>query len=257
MTLAVEQAGTGIPLVFLHAFPLDRRMWVPQSSFSRNYRVIALDFPGFGGSPSSAPIATMEWMAREVISTLDGLSAREPAVFIGLSMGGYVLLQIARIFPDRVRAAAFVSTKSTPDTPEAREKRMASVALVEKEGTPALAAKMIENLLGSTTLAERPAVVEQVKSLIESQSPHAVVSALRGMAERPEATTVLSGLTVPGLFISGAEDTVIKSSEMEAMSKKVRKSEFHVVEKAGHLLNIERPEAFESLLSHFLKRRVL
>ena len=257
MTLAVEQAGTGIPLVFLHAFPLDRRMWVPQSSFSRHYRVITIDFPGFGGSPISAPTATMEWMAREVISTLDGLGARERAVFVGLSMGGYVLLQIARYFPDRVRAAVFASTKSTADTPEARAKRLENVALVEKQGVPALAKQMMESVLGETTRKERPAVVDQVREIMESQSTHAVIAALRGMAERQDTSAVLSGLTVPSLMMLGAEDGIIKPADMELMAKRANKSEFHLVEKAGHLLNLERPDIFENLLSHFLKRRVL
>jgi pimeloyl-ACP methyl ester carboxylesterase len=257
MTLAAEQAGTGIPLVFLHAYPLDRRMWVPQSPFSRHFRVITVDFPGFGGSPSSAPIATMEWMARETISTLDGLGARERAVFVGLSMGGYVLLQIARLFPDRVRAAAFVATKSTPDSPEAKQKRLDHIALVEKEGVPALVAGLTGTLLGETSQKERPAIVAEARAIMESQTPHAIISALRGMAERPDTSAVLSGLTAPALFIAGAEDTVIQRADMEAMANRAKKSELHVVEKAGHLVNMERPDAFESLLSHFLKRRVL
>lgn len=257
MSLAIEEAGSGIPLVFLHAFPLDRRMWVPQSSFSRNYHVITLDFPGFGGTPISAPISTMEWMAREVISTLDGASVKQPAIFAGLSMGGYVLLQIARLFPERLRAAVFAATKASADSTEAREKRFTNVALVEKDGVPALVSRMNDVLLGETTRRERPQVVATVKDIAESQTPHAVIAALRGLAERPDTHDVLDSLQVPALFLAGAEDAIIKPAEMEAMSQRVKKKEFHVIEKAGHLLNLERPDEFENLISHFLKRRVL
>ena len=257
MPLAVDQSGSGIPLVFLHAFPLDRRMWSPQSKFSRNYRFIAPDLPGFGASPLGSSAPSMESMARDVITTLDQLGAREPAVFVGLSMGGYVLFQIARLFPQRLRAAAFMATRVGADSPEAREKRFQNVALVEKEGVGALVERMVPALLGETTRNERPDAVQTVKSIMSDQAAAGVTAALKAMAARPDLSTVLEGLNCPALLVAGAEDAVIKADEMDSMSKRLRVKEFHVVEKAGHLLNIERPEVLNDLLSHFLKRRVL
>jgi len=256
MSLAAEQAGSGVPLVFLHAFPLDRRMWAPQESLSRHYRRIAVDFPGFNESRLTST-SSMESMARAVMKTLDGLAVREKAVFVGLSMGGYVLMQLARIFPDRIRAAAFVSTRSGADTPEGKQKRLENIEIVQKQGVKVFVERQIPALLGETTQKERPAVIEQFRKIAMAQPANAIVGALRGMAERGDTSTVLDGLQCPALFVSGAEDTIIQSAEMEGMSRRVKNSEFHVVEKAGHLLNLERPEALDDLLNHFLKRRVL
>lgn len=255
MSLAVEQSGTGIPLVFLHGFPLDKRMWAPQASFSRHYRMITIDLPGFGQSRLSG--SSMDAMARSVVKTLDGLGIREKCVFVGLSMGGYVLLNIARIFPDRLRAAVLVSTRSAPDSPEGKERRFQNIEIVQKQGIPVLMDRQLPLLLGETTQKERPTVIQEVRDIGESQTAEGLAAGLRGMAERADTSTVLDGLQCPALFISGAEDTVIKSAEMELISRRAKNSEFHVVEKAGHLLNLERPDVFEELLSHFLKRRVL
>lgn len=256
MSLASEQAGNGIPLVFLHAFPLDRRMWAPQESFAKHYRRIAVDFPGFNESRLTTS-SSMETMARGVMKTLDSLGVREKAVFVGLSMGGYVLMQIARVFPDRIRAAAFVSTRSAPDTAEGKQKRLDNIEIVQKQGVKKLVELQLPALLGETTHRERPNVVETVRGIANAQPADAIIGALRGMAERSDMSTVLDGLQCPALFVSGAEDTIIKSSEMEGMAKRVKNSEFHVVEKVGHLLSLERPEALDDLINHFLKRRVL
>jgi 3-oxoadipate enol-lactonase len=256
MTLSAAQSGSGIPVVFLHAFPLDRRMWAPQESFAKHFRFISVDFPGFGESPIGIA-SSMESMGRAVMKTLDGISLREKAVFVGLSMGGYVLFQIARIFPDRIRAAAFISTRSGADTPEGRQKRLENIEIVKKQGVNAFLEKAIPGLLGETTHKERPEVFSKVRSLAATQTADGIIAALTGMAERPDTSTVLDGLQCPALFVAGAEDTIIKSAEMEAMSKRVKNSEFHLVEKAGHLLSLERPDALEDLLNHFLKRRVL
>lgn len=258
MALAIENTGTGVPLVFLHAFPLSKSMWKPQvDALSRNFRVITVDLPGFGESPVAKDTTRMEDAARAVIRTLDERGVTQPAVFTGLSMGGYVLLQILRVAPQRVRAAVLVSTRTAADTPEGKEKRLQNVALVEKDGVTALADRMLPALLGDSTRQERSGLVEQVRAEIRRQPATAVTAALRGMAERPESTPVLAGIACPAMIVAGAEDTVIKSDEMEAMSKKIPKGEFQLIEKAGHLLSLEAPERFNDVFLHFLKRRVL
>ena len=258
MSLAVEQAGTGVPLVFLHAFPLDGGMWEPQvAALSRNFRVITVHMPGFGASADGKPVMKMDETARSVVRALDDRNLTQPAVFTGLSMGGYVLLQILRFVPMRVRAAVLCSTRSVPDTKEGKEKRMQNVALVEKEGAGALAEKMIPSLLGESTRQSRPEVADRVRAMIKKQSPAAIAAALKGMAERGDTTTVLSGIACPALVVSGTEDTVIPTAEMEEMGRKIPKGEFEAIEKAGHLLNLEAPDRFNEIFLHFLKRRVL
>ncbi len=259
MTLSIENTGngTGIPIIFLHAFPLDQTMWKSQSPLARNFRMISVDLPGFGASLAGNTTMRMEDTARAIMRTLEERGVIQPAVFAGLSMGGYVLLQILRLFPQRVRAAVLASTRSGSDSKDAVEKRMENVALVEKEGVSALCEKMIPSLLGEATRQSRPDVVDEVRAIFRRQPAAAVTAALRGMAERTDTSPILEGIACPALVLSGAQDTLIKSEEMEAMAKRIPKAEFQVIEKAGHLLNMEAPEQFNDLFLHFLKRHVL
>jgi pimeloyl-ACP methyl ester carboxylesterase len=213
--------------------------------------------PGFGTSPAGKPVMKLDETARSIIRALDDRNITQPAVFTGLSMGGYVLFQVLRFVPMRVRAAVLCSTRSAADTPEGKEKRMQNVALVEKEGVGALAEKMIPSLLGESTRQTRPEIADRVRASIKKQPAAAVTAALKGMAERGDTTTVLSGIACPALVVSGTEDTVIPTAEMEEMGKKIPKGEFQAIEKAGHLLNLEAPDRFNDIFLHFLKRRVL
>lgn len=249
---------SGIPIVFLHAFPLSREMWKDTLPFfQRNFQPIAFDFPGFGNSAITEKTASMEFMARSVVGTLDSLNIKEKAIFVGVSMGGYVLFRLLDLFPDRVRAAALVSTRAKPDTEQARAGRFKNIELVEKEGLHPFAEKMAGALLGKTTQAEKPELVSWMKESIQKANASGVIAALRGMAERPDSTALLSKIAAPVLSIAGAEDGVIPSTEMREMTAQIPKAEFHEIPGCGHLPPLEAPPVFNDLFMAFLKRRVL
>ncbi len=254
----MTSSGSGLPIVFLHAFPLSSQMWEPnKAELAKHFRVITLDFPGFGKSPSAGEIATMDYMAESVKKTLAAAGVAEKKVFVGLSMGGYVLMRLLKIMPEQIRAAVFVSTRSAADSPEAKAKRFKNIEIVEKEGIPAFVERQIPALLGATAMAASPAVVDHVRQIALESSSSGVYAALRGMAGRPDSTDILKQTDYPLLFVSGQEDTIIPSTEMEALSHLRPKAEFHLIEKAGHLLNLEQPKKFNDALATFLKRKVL
>ena len=249
--------STGVPLVFIHAFPLSSRMWdVNKPVLGKNFRFITVDLPGFGDAPFVGE-SNMESMARHVLQSLDRQNIREPFVVAGLSMGGYVMLQLLRLAPERVRAAAFLSTRSAPDTVEAREKRTKNVEFVKKEGSAAFAERMIPGVVGKSSLAAKLPVIDEIKAWIASTNPEAIAAALQAMAARPDTTDVIDTLKVPTLFLAGEEDTVVPASEMEALSRRVPKSVYRVVPQSGHLTNLEKPAFFNEAFLHFLKSRVL
>lgn len=256
--LSVKRSGRGIPLLFLHAFPLDQSMWdANRAALSKNFELITVDLPGFGGSSPLAGEPTLAAMAQEIVKTIDGIGLKDKFVIAGLSMGGYVLLQLLQQIPDRFRAVAFVSTRSAADTDAARENRFKNIDLVQKEGLKALADKSVPALVGKTSLQKDPSIGARVHASIEAQKPEGVVNALRAMAARSDTTSVLSQINVPALVVAGAEDVIIPSAEMEAMAHKIPTAEFNLMPEAGHLLNIEQPRLFEELFLKFLKRRVL
>lgn len=234
-------------------------MWdVNRAAFTRNFQLITLDLPGFGASaPLPEETASMSSMASAIWRTLDSLNIVKPVVMLGLSMGGYVAFRAFNEHPERVRSLVLVSTKATPDAPAAKEGRFKNIELVKKDGLKPLAAKMTPALLGKTTQANNVALVDQVRSSIEAGLADGVCAALRGMAERPDSTPLLERIKVPVLALAGDEDAVVPSTDMQSIAAGVKKGDFDILRGAGHLLNLEQPDAFRDKVLTFLKRRVL
>jgi pimeloyl-ACP methyl ester carboxylesterase len=257
--LALERSGTGVPLVFLHAFPLSRKMWdVNRAAFSRNFQFITIDFPGFGESISfPADTTSMTEMADQVFETLNKAGITEKIVLAGVSMGGYAAFRFWERHPERVRSLALISTRSMPDTDAARQKRFENIDLIEKQGLSPFAEKSVTSLLGKTTLETQPALRDHVVDEIKKANPKAVCAALKGMASRPDSTPLLKSISVPTFVLSGEEDSIITTGEMREMAAQIPKSDFESIPRLGHLLTLENPTTFYDLFSKHLKRRVL
>lgn len=250
--LAWEEAGTGLPVVLLHAFPVNRRMWAAQArELARRYRVITPDFRGHGESGRAEEDSTMERLADDVRGLLDELRL-ERVVLGGLSMGGYVAFAFLRRYAERTAALILADTRAGADTEEGRKARYDSAALAEKEGAGALAERLLPKLLGASTHARQPEVVRAVREMILSTSPAGIARALRGMAARPDSTALLGTIGVPALVLVGEEDTLTPPAEAEALAKGIRGAPLVRIPAAGHLSNLEQPAAFTRALADFL-----
>lgn len=240
-----------LPVVFLHAFPLDGSMWIAQEEAFREQRLtFAPHMPGFGGQPVVA--GDLAGFADHVVALCDEKGI-ERAVFVGLSMGGYVAMRLADRHPHRVAGLVLADTRAGPDDEEGRAKRSAQIARVRSEGCDWLAEAMIPALLGETTRRERPQVVESVEAMIGLATPEGVASALEAMRDRPDSSSVLSSLEVPTLAVVGREDVLTPPAEAERIAKLSRRSRAVVIADAGHLANLEQPQAFNDALEVFLR----
>jgi len=245
-------------VVLLHAFPLDRHVWdgVLDALAQEGWDVVVPDLRGFGESaygddgPDDEPSLT--WMARDVLGILDrmGVSA---AVFAGISMGGYVAMEIVRQDPSRVAGIALVDTKATADGDEARANRLRVAEQVLDAGsTDALARAMLPSLLGTTSHADRPEVVAKVRAWIEESEPRAVAWAQRAMAARPDSLPDLASLAVPALVVWGVEDGMSPRPEQDLMVEAMRDARLVVITESGHLSTVEAPEQVADALVTFL-----
>ena len=169
-------------------------------------------------------------------------------------MGGYVAFEFLRQFPQRVRGVCLFATRANADTPETREKRFKTIEFLEKNGIEEFFPKVIPNLLGKTTLASNPAVEQEVKSLIRENSVNGICDTLRAMAARRDSTELLGAISCPTLVVAGEEDGFVTVEESKAMHSKIPGADFHLMEHTGHLLNLEKPQAFEEIVSGFLAR---
>jgi pimeloyl-ACP methyl ester carboxylesterase len=245
-------------VVLLHAFPLDKRMWddVVGPVAESGWDVVVPDLAGFGesrfgdGGPDDEP--SLAHLANAVLAILDRLGVSN-AVVCGLSLGGYVAMEIVRQDPSRIAGIALVDTKATADGDEARANRLRVADQVLAAGsTEALARAMLPNLLGATTHAARPDVVETVRGWIHETDPAAVAYAQRAMAARPDSLADLASLAVPGLVVWGEEDSLSPRGEQDLMVAAMRDARFVEIPGAGHLTAVEAPEALTHALIAFL-----
>lgn len=244
--------GDGTPVVLLHAFPLDSRMWLPQVEALGGYQALIPDLRGFGAARAMAgERSPVDLMADDVARLLDDRRL-DRVVLCGLSMGGYVALAFARRHPGRLGGLVLLDTKPGADSDAARAERLAMADRVLAEGVGFLPEVMLPRLLGETSRRERPEVVRGVTETILDQDPQGIAAAQRGMAERPDSTAALAAIGVPTLVIAGAEDELSGPAEARAIAAAVRDARLVQVPAAGHLVNLEQPDPVNEALLDFL-----
>lgn len=247
-----DTRGAGTPLVLVHGFPLDRRIWAGQvRGLADVARVIAPDLPGFGETPAARGSLSMDDYAAHVAGLLDALGV-ERAVVGGVSMGGYVAMAFHRRFPKRLLGLVLADTRAGADSPDGRKARDAAAATARAQGTGAVAAQMIDKMLTPETARANPALRGSLLDLMSSQPADGVVAALAAMRDRPDSAPSNARIAAPTLVVCGAADTLIPPAESEAIRDSVPGSRLATIAGAGHLPNYEQPDAFNRAVREFL-----
>ncbi|GAB1509840.1 alpha/beta fold hydrolase [Actinophytocola sp. KF-1] len=238
------------PLVLLHAFPLDHRMWDGvRDGIAEHVELITPAQRGFGGTPLGNDTPDLTRVATDVLDRLDG----RRVILGGCSMGGYVAMAVLKQAPDQVAGLVLVSTRATADAEAGRANRHAMAARIEAEGPAFVPDAVLPTLLGTETTDRRPEVVEAVRTLVSEQSGEAIAWAQRAMAARPDSSEALRQADVPTLIIRGEQDTLIPADEAEALATLMPKAEVVVLAGAGHLPPLEVPEEFTGALARWLE----
>ncbi len=252
-TIRYLEAGSGWPVVLIHAFPLNADMWRPQlERVPEGWRFIAPDMRGFGpDSTTQLDDPTLDCMATDVSLLLDEL-AIDSAVIGGLSMGGYITFALFRRSPERFSGMILADTKAQEDTPEGLEKRRQMIELARTKGARAVADTMLPNLLGPSAVRRRPDLVGTVRAMIEGASVPGIVAAIEAMIDRPDSRPDLSRISCPTLVIVGDEDVPTPVSDAAEMQNQIARSRLVILPEAGHLSNLEAPDGFALAMSDFL-----
>ncbi|HKF50502.1 MAG TPA: alpha/beta fold hydrolase [Terracidiphilus sp.] len=265
--LAYAEHGAGEPVVFLHPTPLDRDYWRPMiARLKAPLRAIAPDFRGHGESEmgggnlpvglfarvADAQVLTMRQLAGDVLALLDQLHI-EKAVFAGCSIGGYVLLELWRQAPQRMRGLAFVCSKPQADGEAALQKRPDNIAKVRSEGVNGFFDGNANTLLGAATRARHPEMVAEVRARM-TLTTEAVVAVQAGLASRPDSVATVATISVPVLSIAGGEDIAISPADMEAFRGAPGGCISHVLPDAGHFAAYEQPTRVAELFADWLQK---
>lgn len=256
--IAYIDEGAGVPVLLVHGFPLDHTMWNAQiAALAPHARIIAPDLRGFGQTPLAPGDAergiSMEVFADDLAELLDKLDIREPIVFVGLSMGGYIGWQFVRRHGHRLRALVACDTRAAADTEEARAGRLDVVQNVAQWGSRRIAEMMEPKLFAAATIANRPEVVGPVRAVIEGTSPAAIAAAQRGMAARPDVHDMLPHITVPTLVVVGEHDAISPPEEMKRIADAIPGAAYVVIPHSGHMTTVEEPAAVNQQLVQFVQ----
>jgi pimeloyl-ACP methyl ester carboxylesterase len=244
--------GDGPPVILLHPFPASHEFWLPVAeALSSRYRVILPDLRGHGESTVGEGPATMQKHATDLACVMDDADIGR-APLIGVSIGGYILLEFWRRYCSRVAALGLCNTKAPADNAEARAGRLQAANDVLERGTEPFLESMIPRLMGKTTRETRPDLVAGALRMMRQMSPEDIAEVQRGMADRPDSVDILKTINVPTLLVTGDEDIVTGINETQLMHQHIRGSELRVIPKAGHYSPWEQPQEAGRIVRQFL-----
>jgi pimeloyl-ACP methyl ester carboxylesterase len=252
ISIDYRDEGHGLPVIFIHAFPLSQAMWTGQiPAMTPICRAITMDLRGFGASDVPPGPYWMAMMASDVRGLMHRLGIAR-AVLVGLSMGGYVAMSFYRNFPDAVCGLVLADTRAAADNQQGRERRLMSAEKAERDGTESVVEDMVQLLLSQEAIDTRPDLVSRVRSIALQNRPEGIASAQRGMATRPDSTEMMARVDCPALVIVGSDDRLSTPEETRGWQERTPNSLLAIIPGAGHLSNIEQPDTFNRAVADFV-----
>ncbi len=242
------------PVILLHAFPVDRRLWedVATQLPEQGIDPIVPDLRGFGSNGDELPTQpSLDVLADDVVALIEE-TGQGSAVIAGVSMGGYVAMNIARRYPNLVAGLILVDTKAGQDPPAGREGRLAFADRIEAEGSGWVADAMVPNLISDATIAKASGVELRVREQIADCPPATIAWIQRAMANRPDSFDVLDEFEGPVLLIVGSEDLLAPPAEAVAMAEAAHQATLIEIPDVGHLTPIESPKAVSISIAEWL-----
>lgn len=242
----------GPVIIFIHGFPLNKSMWNKQlTAIKQSYRVIAYDVRGHGGSESgNSPTFSIESFAYDLVYFMDALKIDKASV-CGLSMGGYIALNVMENYSHRFESLVLCDTSCFPDTAEAIEKRMKTVESIKEKGIMEYADNSLKILFSPESQATKVAEIAAVKEMILTTSVQSLSKTLQALCDRKETSSLLPRIQIPVLILVGEEDTITPPAIAMYMHENIKNSDLHVIKHAGHLSNLENSDDFNKQLKIF------
>lgn len=249
----MSQGTTQIPTYLVHAYPFHSGLFA-DLRFPDRLAVRLPDLRGFGARPladadGSVPEPSLAVYAEDLARELDS-RGDAAAVIGGVSIGGYVALEFAARYPDRVLGLVLANTRCTTDRPDEQQTRLDFAAQADRGEIPP-AADLISRLLTTATPDDARRVLV---SLAAEAEPAALAWAQRAMAARRDTTRALASLDVPTLIIAGQLDAVTPVSDSRVLESTAKEPSFVEIAGAGHLSPAEAPAAFTAALADWVDR---
>jgi 3-oxoadipate enol-lactonase len=244
------------PVVFFNAFPVNQNMWKPQQEYlkKKEYSFITFDYPGLGDRENSLIELSLENYGEIIYDYLSNIDIRK-AIFVGLSMGGYILFSLFRKHPDIFSGLLLANTKASADDIEVRNRRFSMInQLKENPDLDPVIDFHISKFFTKESQKNNPDMIESVKNMMKESTVAGIIQAQRAMAKRLDSFGLLSHMDFPVSIITGKDDELITIEECRQMHHKIKDCKLYIIEKAAHLSNMENPEQFNQILFELIER---
>lgn len=246
-----ETQGKGFPLVFLHGFCEDSSLWETYvEPFKSQHQVILIDLMGFGKS-EVPKVATINYLAKAIKAVLEELKI-EKCLMIGHSLGGYVTLAFAELFPDFLSGICLFHSHPFADSAAKKANRQKAINFINHHGTRPFLKQLIPTLFSERFRNEKREVINEMIEKAALYDKNGIISALEAMKNRPDYTTILETLEVPVLMIIGKQDAVIPYTDSLKMSHLPKVALVRFLEEVGHVGMLEATEKTQEILSEFI-----
>ncbi|HKB78698.1 MAG TPA: alpha/beta hydrolase [Thermoanaerobaculia bacterium] len=243
--LSFLDSGTGVPILWIHGFPHSAALFEPQTAIARA-RHIRIDLPGFGATPPPVADPGMAGYSAAAIAVLDALGLPQ-VIVAGVSMGGYIIMQMLRDAPDRIRGLILIDTREQADSDAAREDRFKTIAEIERLGPQPVIDHMLPKMVADETRRD------PFRRVMAAATAPGMIAAQRAMASRPDSTATLRGVRVPALILCGERDPITPPEDARRMASLMRSARVEILAGAAHASNFDRPEEFNRIVAEFLE----
>lgn len=248
-----SDTGKGRAVVLLHGFLGAHGIWRDTiSNLSKSYRVIAIDLPGHGKTPNLGYAHSMELMAKCVKAVLDSMRLKK-YVLVGHSMGGYVALAFADLFPDHLKGLCLYHSTAYPDSEEKKKDRLRAIQVV-KSNKALYTNTTIRNLFASKNLKYLKEEVSFAAGIAKQTGKQGIVAALHGMRDRPGRDIILGLVEYPIMMVIGEHDNILPYEQLLEQAKLIRNKSQLYLEHDGHFGFLESPRQSNKALRSFLRR---
>lgn len=244
----------GPAIIFIHGFPFNKSMWHFQvAALKDKYRLITYDVRGHGKTDIGTEDFTIDLFTKDLIALIDELELEKVAL-CGLSMGGYIALDAMEKHPERIEALILCDTQCSAETAEAAEKKMKAIEIIKVNRMGQFADESIKNLFAPESYNTKQEEVAAVLEMIMDTNTEALCKALEALATRRSTCEKLHEINVPVLVLVGTEDRVTPPAASRLMSAKIPTSKMITIIHAGHVANMENPQAFNEAFINFMQQ---
>lgn len=250
--VAYQIEGKGFPVVLLHGFCEDSRIWedFKQDLLEENYRVVTIDLPGFGESEVVRP-ASIQYYAEAVLAVLDAKKLIE-VIAIGHSMGGYTALALAELAPERLRGLGLFHSQPYADSLEKKGARHKQIDFINRQGHQLYVKQLVPKLFASSYGLSHPFDLDKLIHRAARYQADGIIAGLEAMANRPDRAAVLQQISCPVLFIVGEEDTAVPVEASRNQLALPAIADIHVLEKVAHMGMIEARRKTQLMVRQFV-----